>query len=1254
MTDKMLKAPSKYQKFKIRILILIGFASIINFFYWFLDFSLIEDHVLYWLLMILIFYDTFRLIYIWYHYWDISVPQKPKTSIRPTVDVLTTYFPGEPKDMLKQTLMAIQDMDYEHTTYLCDEANDPELKEFCQESKIIHVTRNNRNDAKAGNINNALKQASGEICLILDPDHIPHQDFLSEVIPYFADPTIGFVQTVQTYYNLHESYVARAAAEQTFHFYGPVMMCMNSYGTVNAIGANCVFRRSALDSIGGHAAGLSEDMHTAMKLHAKGWKSIYVPKLLSAGLTPATLTSYFKQQLKWSRGTFELLVTSYPKLFSKFTWRQKLHYGVLPFHYFTGLIFLISLLIPIISLLTSSTPWNGNVINFGLIVLPVLVSIMGIRFYVQKWVINKGERGTHLLGGLLMQITWTIYLMGLFYTLIRKKVPYLPTDKDDEEKTSFYIVLPNLIFGLICIFAIVYGLYRDFTPFSLFMSGFALWNAIIMFYTLRFAYRLNAISTRDRKKMDKDFNRESKFEKYIFTFWQRAALVVLGLVLLSSVYLNGRKEEIKYDGLAHSGSFNKPIKYLGVFAPIEDDGMSDLSKVEEFSKSINQDMDIVSFYLAWDKDLKTSFPEKELLQVYDQKAIPMITWEPWTNTFNEEQNFKGHVFDSIASGYFDDFIGNFAQRMKNLDKPVFLRFAHEFDNPFYPWYDDREGAEANFKKAWIHTWHIFEEHGADNVIWVYNPWKPDNVTSFFPDAPYVDWISINLLNYATHNEENYRSFQTLYAPYHDEIIKTGNFPVMLSEYGTYFDPGYQKLWLENAMEKILSNYDEIKAIIFFNSNVDNNMPDGTEGDSYLNWTIADVGHIDLNFKTRQMPLYLTKNKPRTESAPKKNTNLLTNLSDIRGVNIKNSQKWKQDYHVKTRKHLESNFEKISVLGLNTIKYTSNKTYDYNVITISKEYNLKLSFGFWIPETINFMEDTLVASRLQDKILGLVKKYKDQENIISWHLQNDLFADAISQLQEPVRSYHLSAYVVWLQKLTSEIKKLDASRPVIIDYTLNGLNEKQAKRLFEDVPGLDGLGLIIKDDIYDDANRLLENIQTLDVPYIYSDIPTTVLAEMSQESIKTNYFIRNWQDQHQIDKVTFDGVIDRKGRFKPDYFELEKYLGSSDHDVVPYSIRILKRLDLLGYPHKKSLYFAMHYDPIKGWERMEHNSDYKLEWALVKCDPYGNYLTINEVEGLVDYVLLDIPENYEEYHLRLTIIKDNTVKSTMTSLNTPYY
>lgn len=376
-------APRKWELWVIRLMVLVGLFTIANFLYWFLHEEFKSDSLLYWLLVITLVYGILRILYMWYHYSSISIPQTPATDKTFSVDILTTFFPGEPYEMIEETLQAIKDITYPHTTYLCDEANDPYLKEFCAKLGVIHVTRNNRKDAKAGNINNALKQASGEICVILDPDHVPRPNFLDPIIPHFSNPEIGFVQIVQSYYNLRETLVARGAAEQTFQFYGPMMMSINTYGTVNAIGANCTFRRAALDSIGGHAPGLSEDMHTAMLLHAKGWKSVYVPEVLAKGLAPSDLTSFYKQQLKWSRGTFDLLFYVYPRLFRKFTLRQKIHYGLLPLHYLVGTICLFNFLIPILSLLLARTPWEGNILFFAVIAIPLASSSFLIQAYIK-------------------------------------------------------------------------------------------------------------------------------------------------------------------------------------------------------------------------------------------------------------------------------------------------------------------------------------------------------------------------------------------------------------------------------------------------------------------------------------------------------------------------------------------------------------------------------------------------------------------------------------------------------------------------------------------------------------------------------------------------------------------------------------------------------------------------------------------------------------------------------------------------------
>ena len=479
-----IKKPTLKEKRALRLMIITGVISIVFFMYTLWHKAMVGNYPLYVLLMIALTYYCLKYLHEWYHYFSISVDEPPVTNKIYTVDILTTYCAGEPFDMLQQTLEAIQKITYPHTAWCCDEADDPLVKNLCLQLGVKHVTRTIKKNAKAGNINNALQYATGELCVVLDPDHIPSPDMLDHLVAYFDDQSIGFVQIVQAYYNQKESLVAKGAAQQTYQFYGPMMMAMHSYGTVQAIGANCTFRRAALDSIGGHASGLSEDMHTAMQMHAKGWRSVYVPSILTRGLVPATLSSYYKQQLKWSRGTWELLLVTYPKLFTKFTWRQKIHYLTLPFHYLSGLIFLINFLIPVIALFTGIIPLKMDVFSFLLASLPFFAMGLLIRHYVQKWVAEESDRGFHLVGGILQIGTWWVHSVGFVYTLLRKKVPYIPTPKNDSDSLPLQYNLPNIAVLVISLTAIIYGLWNDYNPYTAFMVVLASMQIFFMVFIL--------------------------------------------------------------------------------------------------------------------------------------------------------------------------------------------------------------------------------------------------------------------------------------------------------------------------------------------------------------------------------------------------------------------------------------------------------------------------------------------------------------------------------------------------------------------------------------------------------------------------------------------------------------------------------------------------------------------------------------------------------------------------------------------------
>lgn len=536
--------PTRAENIQGKFLILAGILSAVFFLHWLLDPEHVGYKPLYYLLIFSFVYKVLRLFVEWILYFHLTVPKKPRTTRSWNVDILTTYCPPEPKEMVVKTLEAIQKIRYPHKTYLCDEANDEELKRICEELDIIHVTREQKTDAKAGNINNALYTvADGEICVILDPDHIPDPDFLDEVLPYFEDEKVGFVQVPQVYYNQSKTIIAKAAAQQTYQFYGPCMMGLNTYGAVPAIGANCTFRRKALDSIGGHAPGLTEDMHTAMLLHAKKWKSVYNPTVVAKGLVPWNYSGYCLQQLKWARGSFDLLLKVLPRIVGKLKFSQIFYYLSAPIFYIYGLFAFFDFFIPIIVLITGIIPIKISIFDFFLHATPLFMATIALRQFNQRWLYEEHEKGAFILGGTLLKASWWTSVVGFIYTLFNKKVPYIPTPKDFRPENPNKLLLPNHLIIFISLLAVVYGISRDLNPFLLFMAFLALVNTLILSLGVTMAMQKSIISF--HKIFRNTFiSKGSNTRKWIYhrkqklySNLQKTGIVLIALTFLSILFI---------------------------------------------------------------------------------------------------------------------------------------------------------------------------------------------------------------------------------------------------------------------------------------------------------------------------------------------------------------------------------------------------------------------------------------------------------------------------------------------------------------------------------------------------------------------------------------------------------------------------------------------------------------------------------------------------------------------------------------------
>ncbi|HEX8407840.1 MAG TPA: glycosyltransferase family 2 protein [Thermoanaerobaculia bacterium] len=481
-----------WERWVLGILLFLGVQSVVWFALWWFAARHVNNLALFILLSFATWYGVFRIMVGWYNIFHIDAPPErpPREGLR--VAVFTTSAPGEPYEMFVRTLAALRDVRYPHTTYLLDDTRDPRMAALCAEMGAVHLELLDVAGAKAGKINAALARTDEEFVLVLDPDHIPFPNILDRVLGHFDDEQVGFVQVAQAYGNAHESFVARGAAEQTYAFYGPIMQGMNGTGTAVAIGANCTFRREALESIGGHGLGLAEDLVTSIRLHAKGWQSVYIPEVLSRGLVPSDLDSYLKQQLKWSRGVYEVLFREYPRAFRSLTAYQKISYFMIGSYYLVGVTSLIFLTVPLIYLLFGKQPAVFLLSEYVTHALPVGFFGAAVYFFSQRWLSDRRrERGLHWRGTLLKIGSWSVYLRGLGLALLNIAVPYVPTAKERRRARFVKLARPPLAVLVISLLAVVWTGYLQLyvlpesevlitTEVTLGMVSFAVINIVLM------------------------------------------------------------------------------------------------------------------------------------------------------------------------------------------------------------------------------------------------------------------------------------------------------------------------------------------------------------------------------------------------------------------------------------------------------------------------------------------------------------------------------------------------------------------------------------------------------------------------------------------------------------------------------------------------------------------------------------------------------------------------------------------------------
>jgi cellulose synthase (UDP-forming) len=376
------------------------------------------------------------------------------------VGVAVTFVPGaESTEMLQETLRALLAMEYPHDTWVLDEGDDPEVRRLCLTLGARHFSRLRmpryqaesgpfKARTKYGNYNAWLEQFGYEaydLMVAFDSDHIARPDYLLQVLGHFDDERLAYVQPPQAYYNQNASFIARAAAEETYAYYSSIQMTAHAVGYPIVVGCHNTHRVTALRQIGGFAPHEADDMVMTLLYRAHGWRGLFFPSVLARGLTPVAWDAYLKQQRRWARSVLDFKLRVFPKHAARLPLLERIFTYVHGVYYLRGPLngLLIALLV---SMLASSTAPAGSGIAFLRNTAAVWATALLCDLYRQRFFVDaKREWGLHWRSGFVGFVKWPYFVLAFVDALRGKYGAYTVTPKTRRSTDATGFAVTNFV-----------------------------------------------------------------------------------------------------------------------------------------------------------------------------------------------------------------------------------------------------------------------------------------------------------------------------------------------------------------------------------------------------------------------------------------------------------------------------------------------------------------------------------------------------------------------------------------------------------------------------------------------------------------------------------------------------------------------------------------------------------------------------------------------------------------------------------------
>lgn len=409
----------------------------------------------------------------------------------------------EPREVLGRTFLTIENIDYKNKkVYFLDDSLDAaykkEAEEIARNHDIVLFRRTKAwHGAKAGIVNDCLDQITEKYVVVFDADQNPLPDFLKVLVPLMeADEKLAFVQTPQFYTNIETNRIARAAVLQQAIFYEYICEGKGVSDAMFCCGTNVIFRAAALKSVGGmDESTVTEDFATSLRLHVKGYRSLYYGHVYAFGMGPEDLAGYFKQQFRWAAGTIRVL-REVVKQFFKNPFSLKLgqwfEYFLSSTYYLVGMAFSVLVLCPLIFIFFKVPSFFADPKVYLLAFLPYIILSLGIFYLALRKRHYKPQ--DLVLGQLLGAATFLVYVRAALAGLLGLKLSFGVTPKTSSGKAPFRVIWPQATAMVINFIAVVWAGNRFFYEHdpAVLVNGFWVFYHFLVFSSVFYFSRSEA------------------------------------------------------------------------------------------------------------------------------------------------------------------------------------------------------------------------------------------------------------------------------------------------------------------------------------------------------------------------------------------------------------------------------------------------------------------------------------------------------------------------------------------------------------------------------------------------------------------------------------------------------------------------------------------------------------------------------------------------------------------------------------------